>query len=130
QEEKPAAGDVAPPASCAAPLPLPSQFPADKSAYERILGRFLKARCYHELDWQHDKQVRPTGPTIAALGGDPHMPAWSTTTWGTHSTVVVYYSPDVYRFLCERDAHEERRFVSQCEETCPDCQLDGKAPLR
>lgn len=131
QEEKPAAaGDAAQPTSCSAPLPLPSRFPADKSAYERILGRFLAARCYLELGWQHDKQVRPTGPTISALGGDPHAPAWSTTTWGTHNTVVVYYSPDVYRWMCERDAHEERRFVDWCEDTCPDCQLDAKAPLR
>jgi hypothetical protein len=49
QDEKPATtapvGEAAQPASCAAPLPLPSRFPADKSAYERILGRFLAARC-------------------------------------------------------------------------------------
>src|SRR5689334_4458138 len=77
-------GTAADPASlCSAPLPLPSRFPADKSAYERLLGRFLAARCYLELNWHHDKQIRPTGPTIAALGGDPHAPAWSSTTWGT-----------------------------------------------
>ncbi|HYG63240.1 MAG TPA: hypothetical protein VEL74_11715 [Thermoanaerobaculia bacterium] len=122
--------DADPAALCSAPLPLPSRFPADKSAYERLLGRFLAARCYLELGWKHDKQVRPTGPTIAALGGDPHAPAWSPTTWGTHNTVAIYYSPDVYRWMCERDAREERRFVDQCRTTCPDCRLDDRAPVR
>src|SRR5262245_40111704 len=76
---------------CAVPLPLPSEFPFAKSEYERILGRFLREGCY--LKWHHDKQWRPTGPTVAALGGsDPHVPSWVTTTLGTHSSVVVWYS--------------------------------------
>src|SRR5689334_1356629 len=71
------------PESCEAPLPLPSDFPFEKSRYEIILGRFLKAGCYLKLNWHHDKQVRPTGPTVAALGGsDPHFPSWVTTTLG------------------------------------------------
>ena len=118
------------PAECVAPLPLPSEFPFAKSEYERILGRFLKADCYLRLGWPHDRQVRPTGPTVAALGNDPHVPAWTTTTLGTHSTVVVYYSPDVYRWMCERDAAHERKFMAECRQTCPDCRLDGKEPVR
>jgi hypothetical protein len=119
------------PEDCSAPLPLPSDFPFEKSRYEIILGRFLKAGCYLKLNWHHDKQIRPTGPTVAGLGGsDPHFPQWVTTTLGTHSTVVVYYSPDVYRWMCEQDAAHERRFGAECRRTCPECRLDGKAPVR
>ena len=61
---------------------------------------------------------------MAALGGDdPHVPKWVTTTLGTHTTVVVWYSPDVYRWMCERDAAHERRFVTECRKTCPTCKL-------
>ena len=119
------------PVDCRAPLPLPSEMPFEKSEYERILGRFLKAGCYQTLHWRHDKQLRPTGPTVAALGGDdPHVPKWLTTTLGTHSTVVIYYSPDVYRWMCERDAAHERRFTAECRQTCPTCRLDGTEPVR
>ncbi|HEX9944256.1 MAG TPA: hypothetical protein VGG03_19770 [Thermoanaerobaculia bacterium] len=118
------------PRECSARLPLPSEFPFAKSEYEALLGRFLAAGCYLKLGWPHDQQVRPTGPTLAALGGDPHAPAWSTTTWGTHNTVVVYYSPDVYRWMCERDAAEGGKFREECRKSCPDCRLDGKAPVR
>jgi hypothetical protein len=119
------------PKECTAPLPLPSELRFAKSEYELILGRFLQAECYLRLAWPHDKQVRPTGPTVAALGGDPHAgPAWTTTTWGTHNTVVVYYSPDVYRWLCEGDAAGERKFVDECRKTCPACRLDGQAAVR
>jgi hypothetical protein len=124
------AADSLPPV-CSDPLPLPSEFPFAKSEYELRLGRFLEAECYLKLGWPRDRQVRPTGPTVAALGvlgGDPHRPSWSTTTWGTHNTVVVHYSPDVYRWMCEGDAAGERRFVEPCRETCPDCRLDGRAP--
>jgi len=110
---------------CALRLPLPSDFPFAKSEYERILGRYLKAGCYLKEGWHHDKQWRPTGPTVAGLGGDPHVPSWVTTTLGTHSTVVVYYSPDVYRWMCERDAAHERKFVAECRGTCPECRLDA-----
>jgi hypothetical protein len=110
---------------CTARLPLPSEFPFAKSEYERILGRFLKAGCYLKEGWHHDKQWRPTGPTVAGLGGDPHVPSWVTTTLGTHSTVVVYYSPDVYRWMCERDAAHEKKFVAECRQTCPECRLDA-----
>ncbi|HEX4961263.1 MAG TPA: hypothetical protein VF173_10530 [Thermoanaerobaculia bacterium] len=113
---------------CSRPLPLPSEFPFAKSEYERILGRYLKAGCY--AGWHHDKQIRSTGPTWAALGGDPHMPSWVTSTLGTHNTVVVYYSPGIYRWMCEQDAAHEKKFVAECRKTCPDCQLEGKEPVR
>jgi hypothetical protein len=74
--------------NCTAPLPLPSAYLFEKSKYEGILGRFLRAGCYKTLHWRHDAQIRSTGPTVAALGGDdPHVPKWLTTTLGTHTTV-------------------------------------------
>jgi hypothetical protein len=128
-QEAPPAGAAAVPAlvreNCSAALPLPSELLFEKSEYERILGRFLRAGCYQTLRWHHDAQIRPTGPTFAALGGDdPHVPKWITTTQGTHTTVVVWYSPDVYRWMCERDAAHERKFVGECRKTCPTCKLE------
>ncbi|HEX5761005.1 MAG TPA: hypothetical protein VF121_17590 [Thermoanaerobaculia bacterium] len=116
------------PAVCREPLPLPSELPFEKSEYEAKLGRFLQAECYLHLGWQHDRQLRVTGPTAAVLGtssSDPHLPAWVTSTWGMHNTVLIYYSPDVYRWLCERDARGERHFVEACRTSCPDCRLEG-----
>ena len=126
-----APAEAPPKVDCKAPLPLPSEFPFAKSEYELILGRFLAADCYLKLNWPHDKEVRPTGPTVAGLtAGDPHKgPSWSTTTLGTHSTVVVHYSPDVYRWMCEEDAAGERKFLEACAETCPECRLDGHRPV-
>jgi hypothetical protein len=112
------------PAECLAKLPLPSELPFAKSEYEHLLGRFLLAECYDRLHWPRDRQLRVTGPTFASLGGDPHLPKWTTTTWGMHNTVLIYYSPDVYRWMCESDAAHERRFVARCRQTCPDCRLD------
>jgi hypothetical protein len=118
------------PEECVHALPLPSEMPFAKSEYERIVGRFLRAGCYRVMNWHHDKQIRPTGPTLAALGGDPHIPSWITSTLGTHNTVVVYYSPDVYRWMCEQDGAHERRQVAECRKSCPICKLDGKEPIR
>ncbi len=129
-----AAAAPAPPASvpplpdvCREPLPLPSALPFAKSEYERLLGRFLRAECYAR--WPHDRQLRVTGPTVAGIP-DPHAPRWTTTTWGTHDTVLVYYSPDVYRWMCERDAAGRRHFLDACRRSCPGCRLDGRLPPR
>lgn len=116
---------------CGQKLPLPSSMPFDKSGYELQLGQFLQPECYKVLGWQHDRELRITGPTSAALGGtDPHNPVWTTSTWGMHNTVYIYYSPDVYRWLCETDAAGERHFVKECRANCPTCGLDGKQPIK
>jgi hypothetical protein len=125
-----------PPAyDCAVPLPLPSRLAFAKSEYELLLGRFLRSECYRALGWQHDAELRATGPTTATLDlTDPHMPSWITTNLGTHGLVAIYYSKDVYRWLCEGDAAGERHFVSQCRATCPECRLEAaelaRAPRR
>ncbi|HEV2845473.1 MAG TPA: hypothetical protein VG477_11550, partial [Thermoanaerobaculia bacterium] len=131
----PATADQAPeaaslPADCRQALPLPSELPFAKSEYERILGRFLRAECYDHLGWRHDSQLRPTGPTLSTLSSDPHRPGWTAKTWGTHNTVLIYYSPDVFRWMCERDAAGEREFVEECRKECPTCRLDGQGAVR
>ncbi len=130
-QDSPAPSRAPTPADCR-PLPLPSELAFRKSEYEALLGRFLRAGCW--AGWHHDSQLRPTGPTVAGLGGDPHFPSWVTTTLGTHNTVVVYYSPDVYRWMCEGDAAHERKFVAECRKSCPTCRLDaimiGKEPIK
>jgi hypothetical protein len=125
----PAPASPAPPPdfSCTAPLPLPSSLAFNKSAYELLLGGFLRNECYRLLGWQHDAELRATGPTSATLQfkDDPHLPSWVTTNLGTHGVVAIYYSKDVYRWLCEGDAATERHFVSQCKATCQRCRLDA-----
>lgn len=128
---EPAAEDV--PQVCREKLPLPSEYEFRKSEYELLLGRFMKAECYKHLGWPHDVQIRPSGPTIATLGtstSDPHLPAWVAQSWAVHGSVLVYYSPGVYRWMCERDAAGERHFVEECRKTCPECRLDGKGEVR
>lgn len=121
------------PPVCGEKMPLPSDFPYDKSAYELKFGRFLQGKCYQALGWPHDKELRITGPTVASLGTattDPHLAAWTTTTWGMHNTVLIYYSPDVYRWMCETDAAGKRHFLNQCRANCPACDLDTKHDIR
>ncbi len=62
----PAPSPQSTPADCR-PLPLPSELAFRKSEYEALLGRFLRAGCW--AGWHHDSQLRPTGPTVAGLGG-------------------------------------------------------------
>jgi hypothetical protein len=128
---EPEAGSIPP--VCREKLPLPSEYEFRKSEYELLLGRFMAAECYKHLGWAHDVQIRPSGPTIATLGtstADPHLPAWVSQSWAVHGSVLVYYSPDVYRWMCERDAAGKREFVTECRETCPQCKLDGQGEIR
>src|ERR1700709_1700726 len=116
---------------CTTPLPLPSSLAFAKSEYELLLGRFFRNECYRALGWQHDAELRATGPTTAGLDlTDPHLPSWITTNLGTHGVVAIYYSPDVYRWLCEGDAAGERHFVPQCKASCPQCRLAAAGPGR
>ena len=67
------------------PLPLPSTLPLDQ--YEEKLYAFLEAREYETLGWKRDKSVRNTGPFI------------DDKSYGTHPAVVIYYSPEVFKWL-------------------------------
>jgi hypothetical protein len=88
-------------------MPLPSSLPFALDTYEQRLGAFLRAECYRRLNWTHDVSVRDTGPWIAQLtpgSGSDTTYHWIANNYGLHGTVFLYYSPDVYRWMQERDA--------------------------
>lgn len=65
------------------PLPNPSDIGAKK--FEQLLYSFLEQGCYRS--WTADRQIRNTGPFI---GGK---------SFGTHNAVKVFYSPEVWEWL-------------------------------
>ncbi|MCP8898064.1 hypothetical protein [Gilvimarinus xylanilyticus] len=69
-------------------LPLPSSLPLVD--YEKTLYSWIIDRQYADLGWCHDKEVRDTGPFI---NGQYH---------GTHPAVLIYYSPEMMRWLLKR----------------------------
>jgi len=75
--------------------------------YEARLHKFLQAHCYIHLGWTHGARVRDTGPWITqfvAPDGDRSQPyQWNISNYGLHGTVLIYYSPDVFRWMQERD---------------------------
>ncbi len=102
-------------------LPLPSELRFEKDRNERRIGDFFRARCYETLGWHHDRQIRFTGPSIARLdmAGGAH---WVSDTYGTHDSVAIYYSPDVFRWMCEREIAEGGDVVEECRGACPECR--------
>ena len=70
-------------------LPLPSTLSKDPdpSAYQTLLGTFLKADTYEKLGWCEDKSVRDTGPYING------------TSYGTHPAVRIWYSPAAAKWI-------------------------------
>ena len=89
------------PGVCTAKLPLPSDLQFDLPGYEKKLAAFLQADCFRLLGWAHDATVRDVGPAIAqAAAGNQ----WVLTHYAVHGTAFVYYSPDVVRWMRDRDA--------------------------
>lgn len=70
-------------------LPLPNSLPLVD--YEKALYSWIMDRKYAALGWCHDKEVRDTGPFV---DGQYH---------GTHPAVLVYYSPEMMRWLIDRE---------------------------
>lgn len=65
--------------------------------YEAKLGQYLANFCHRDLakGWRVDKRIRNTGPYIATyLNGK-----WSGASFGTHPPVLIWYSPEMYRWL-------------------------------
>jgi hypothetical protein len=75
------------------PLPNPSDIGASK--FEKMLYAFLEQDCYR--NWVADSQIRNTGPFI---GGK---------SFGTHSAVKVFYSPEIWNWLKIRNRQGEIR---------------------
>ncbi|HSX81745.1 MAG TPA: hypothetical protein VLQ80_24670, partial [Candidatus Saccharimonadia bacterium] len=101
------AGPDSVPADCR-DMPLPSTRPFALDQYEARLHKFLQAQCYIYLGWTYDARVRDTGPWIAqftAPDGDRSQPyQWNIANYGLHGAVFIYYSPDVFRWMQDRDA--------------------------
>jgi hypothetical protein len=80
------AAQVRPSGPCA-PLPLPSAVGVVE--FERRLIPFLQSRCYAK--WVGDREVRDTGPFVNGVY------------YGTHPSVRVYYSPEVWDWMKRRN---------------------------
>ena len=75
----------------------PSSLSLDE--YEAKLGEYLRNFCHRDLSkgWKVDKRLRNTGPFI----GPYQNGKWSGAplSFGTHAPVLVWYSPEMYRWL-------------------------------
>jgi hypothetical protein len=73
----------------------PSALPLDQ--YEAKLGQYLANFCHRDLDkgWVVDKHLRNTGPYAATYANRK----WSGESLGTHPPVLIWYSPDMYRWM-------------------------------
>jgi Cytochrome P460 len=75
----------------------PSSLSLDE--YEAKLGEYLRNFCHRDLSkgWKVDKRLRNTGPFI----GPYQNGKWSEAplSFGTHAPVLVWYSPEMYRWL-------------------------------
>jgi len=73
----------------------PSALPLDE--YEAKLEGYLKNFCHRDLSkgWKVDKHLRNTGPYIATYQNGK----WSGASYGTHTPVIIWYSPDMYEWL-------------------------------
>ena len=80
---------IEPGAAGSTALPLPGSIPLVD--YEKALYSWILDRDYAGLGWCHDKEVRDTGPFV---DGQYH---------GTHPAVLIYYSPEVMKWLIDRE---------------------------
>src|SRR6266571_723391 len=65
--------------------------------YEEKLNEYLTLLCHRDLDrgWKVDKRIRDTGPWV----GTYRDGKWSGQYHGTHAPVLIWYSPDFYKWL-------------------------------
>lgn len=73
------------------PLPDPSSMTAEE--YERIMIPFLKNGCYKS--WVSDREIRNTGPFV------------NNADFGTHPAVKIYYSPEFWDWVKNRNRKGE-----------------------
>ena len=78
---------------CDIPFPLPNASELGTKKYEKLLYEFLEKGCYKK--WVADSQIRNTGPFI---GGTP---------FGTHPAVKIYYSPEMWKWLKDKNREGE-----------------------
>jgi hypothetical protein len=65
--------------------------------YENALDQYLQALCHRDVGsgWKRDKYVRDTGSWI----GTYRDRKWKGQYYGTHAPVLIWYSPDFYKWL-------------------------------
>jgi hypothetical protein len=65
--------------------------------YETALNTFMSNMCHRNTaaGWVSDKRIRDTGPWVGTYANG----AWSGQYYGTHSPVLIWYSPDFYAWL-------------------------------
>lgn len=80
-----------PPAPCnLAPYMPPSK---DEAAFTKAIYAWLEADCYNTtLHWEHDKDLRDTGPVITVPLGNPNN-------LGTHPAIRIYYSKEAIEWM-------------------------------
>jgi len=84
----------------------PAGVPLD--TYEDIYSRYFDNWCHRDADagWVRDVTVRDTGPyTATFIDG-----AWHAQYNGTHSPVVIWYSPEMYAWMQDNRAPEDEGF--------------------
>ena len=93
----------------------PSGLPLNE--YEAKLNDFMSHMCHRNVQagWKSDKRVRDTGPWIGTFSNG----AWSGKYFGTHSPVVIWYSPDFYAWL-KANRHENGAAPAAAEQPVPD----------
>lgn len=76
-------------------------------AYEKALGDYLRNYCHRSpaSGWKRDKWVRDTGPYVATLQNGQ----WQGSIYGTHGTVVIWYSKDMMDWLKVNRPADERQ---------------------
>lgn len=85
--------------SLSATVSDPSALPLDQ--YEEALSTFFDNWCHRDTDagWARDKFVRDTGPFTASRDTSNINSSWSGTYHGTHSPVVIWYSPEMVKWI-------------------------------
>jgi len=80
----------------------PSALPLDQ--YEAKLNQFFGNYCHRDTasGWRRDKHVRDAGPFTATLVDG----AWQGKGFGTHTPVVIWYSPDMADWLVQHRSGE------------------------
>jgi mono/diheme cytochrome c family protein len=80
-------------------LKNPSAMPLDE--YEETLSKFFDNWCHRDekAGWVRDKFVRDTGPYTATRDVSVPDGQWQGAYHGTHAPVVIWYSPDMLKWL-------------------------------
>src|SRR5437870_5664707 len=76
------------------PFPLDNASKIGVKEFEKLLYEFLEKGCYK--GWKADNQIRNTGPFISTF-----------LSFDTHAAVKVYYSPEVWDWLKNRNRQGE-----------------------